>query len=92
MYFFHSGIYSQAVFQALLDNGVIQNALDSVQTQLRDIQHTQWTKNSIPTLCLEDDIIDAGGRLKPPNPPQFIVDLQRHMDGVRSRGTLFKHW
>ena len=93
MYFFHSGIYSWAVFNALLLNGdTVQSALQTAQTQLGDRQHTQWTKNDIPTLSLEADIKSAGGRLKPLNPPQIIVNLQRHMDGVRSRGTLFKHW
>ena len=69
----------------------MQSALQSAQTQLGDRQHTQFTQNDIPTLSLEADIKSAGGRLKPLNPPQIIVDLQRHMEAVR-RGTLFKHW
>ena len=91
MYFFHSGIYSQAVFKALLDNGVVQNAFESVQTQLRGRQHTQFIKNDIPTLSLEDDIQTAGGRLEPSDRPGIFLDLHRYMEAVR-RGTLFKDW
>ena len=92
MYFLHSGIYSRAVFSALLTNGdTMQSALQSAQTQLGDMQHTQWSQNDIPTLSLEADIKSAGGRLTLPNHPQIIVDLHRHMEAVR-RGTLFKCW
>ena len=90
MYFFHSGIYSQTVFDALLTGDTVQSALQSAQTQLGDSQHTQFTQNSIPTLSLEDDIKLAGGRLTSPSRPQ-IVDLQKRMEAVR-KGTLFKHW
>ena len=69
----------------------MQSALESAQTQLGDIQHTQFILNDTPTLSLEADIQPAGGRLTPPNPPQIIVDLHSHMEAVR-RGTLFKHW
>ena len=93
MYFLHSGIYSQAVFQALLTNGDMQSALQSAQTQLGNTQHTQFTQNDIPTLSLEADVKLAGGRLTPPNPPEFIVHLHKRMEEVRlRRGTLFKHW
>ena len=91
MYFFHSGIYSQAVFNALLTNGVMQYAFESAQTQLRGRQHTQSIQNDIPTLSLEDDIKRAGGWLTPSDHPEIFLDLQRYMEAVR-RGTLFKHW
>ena len=88
MYFFHSGNYSKAVFKALKNHGVMQSALQSAQIRLGDTQHTQLTQNAIPALCLEADVNSAGGRLKPTYPPPpDIVDLQRHMEGVRSRGT-----
>ena len=91
MYFLYSGIYSQAVFNALsTTGGTIQSALESAQTQLGDRQNTQFTLNDIPVLSLEADVKSAGGRLTPSTPPPIIVDLHRHMEEVRfRRGTLF---
>ena len=91
MYFFHSGIYSRAVFNALSTNEVMQTAFESAQTQLGDRQHTQFTNNNIPAHSLEADILDAGGRLPPQGCAENILNLQRYMEAVR-RGTLFKHW
>lgn len=80
--------------EALLNNGdSVQSALQSVQTRLETLcqykvlqvqQHTQSISTDIPTLSLDSDVKTAGGRLTPSTvPPQFIVEIQRHMEIVR---------
>lgn len=70
---------------ALLATGGVQDALDSVETQLcaQGQQYTQSTSTGIARLSLNADIIHFGGMLKPQEYPPWIAELGEHMEAVR---------